>query len=65
MVSINAIFNYLFLLSKCGMGYAPLQGSVESCQHIIITKKTTNIPYGINYWLYKLVNINTQLNNSK
>ena len=44
MVSINAIFDYLFLLSKCGMGYITLQRSV-----VYMPAYNNNIPYGINH----------------
>ena len=59
MVSANAIFNYLFLLSKCEMGYATLQRSV-----VYMPAYNNNMPYGINHWLI-LIYINKQFNNSK
>ena len=48
MVSINVIFDYLFLLSKCGMGYAALQGSVV---YMPAYMYNNNIPYDNNHWL--------------
>ena len=54
MVSIKAVFDYLFLLSKCRMGYATLQRSV-----VYMPAYNDNIPYGNNHRLiliYKKVN---------
>ena len=59
MVSTNAIFDYLCLLSKCGIEYATLQRSV-----VYMPAYNNNIPYGINHWLI-LIYINKQFNNSK
>ena len=57
MVSMNTIFDYLFLLSKCGMGYATLQRSV-----VYMPAYNNNIPYGVNHWLI-LIYIYTSINN--
>ena len=60
MVSIKAVFDYLFLLSKYRMGYATLQGSV-----VYMPAYNNNIPYGNNHRLILIYKKNKQFHNSK